>query len=372
MYEIIDKILLLLCCTTLYLFQGDSNFVVVPVIIAIVLSSLFIYYDNTRFKLAGYLLYSLLCFLFPDLLIFLPMVVYDILNTRYQYAAALIPFIIIYHLDYYEAISISFTFVFFVVAYLLKYKTDNLKRIKSEYNDLRDNSTKMSRLLEEQNQSLLQNQDYEINLATLNERNRISKEIHDSIGHMLSRALLQVGALLTVTREDLTREGLSALKESLSDGMDQIRSSIHNMYDDSIDLYVQIEYLVKNFTFCPITFDYDIKEQPSLQLKHSLIAITKECLSNIMKHSDATRVSIILREHPAMYQLIIHDNASLDETSRKILSKAFERQEFDEGMGLRNITDRVKSFNGNINVTLDQGYKLFISIPKKQNEDNRR
>lgn len=372
MYEIIDKIILLLCCTTLYLFQADSSLVVVPVIIAIVLSSLFIYYDDKRFRLTGYLFYSLLCFLFPSFIIFLPIIIYDTLNTKYQYASAIIPFILIYHIDYYKALVISFTSVFLVLSFLLKYKTDSLKRLKSEYNDLRDNSANMSRLLEEKNQSLLQNQDYEINLATLNERNRISKEIHDSIGHMLSRALLQVGALMTVTKEELTKEGLTSLKESLSDGMDQIRSSIHNMYDDSIDLYVQIEYLVKNFSFCQITYDYDIKNQPSLQLKHSFIAITKECLSNIIKHSNATRVTITLREHPAMYQLIIQDNGTMDENDKKILIKAFEKQEFDEGMGLRNIVDRVKGFGGNINITLDPGYKLFISVPKKVSEDKGR
>jgi signal transduction histidine kinase len=369
MYEIIDKILLLICCTTLYLFTADTGFVVVPVIIAIVLSSLFIYFEDKRVRLAGNILYCLLCFFFPSFIVFLPLVMYDILNTRYQYAVIVIPFIFIYHVDYYKALIISFTIAFLVVSFLLKYKTDNLKKLRSEYNDLRDSSAKMSQLLEEKNQTLLQNQDYEINLATLNERNRISKELHDSIGHMLSRALLQVGALLTITGDELTKEGLTTLKESLSDGMDQIRSSIHNMYDDSIDLYLQIEYLVKHFTFCPITYDYDIKDQPSLQLKHSFIAMTKECLSNIMRHSNATRVSILLREHPAMYQLIIHDNGTMDELTKNTLIKAFEKQEYDEGMGLRNIVDRVKSFGGNINITLDNGYRIFISIPKKSREE---
>lgn len=371
MYEIIDKILLLICCTTLYLFISDTSFIVVPVIIAIVLSSLFIYFEDKRVRLAGSILYCFLCFFFPSFIVLLPLVMYDILNTCYQYMVLVVPFIFVYHMDYYKSLVISFTIVFLVVSFLLKYKTDHLKKLKSEYNDLRDSSAKMSLLLEEKNQSLLQNQDYEINLATLNERNRISRELHDSIGHMLSRALLQVGALLTISGDELTKEGLTALKESLSDGMNQIRNSIHNMYDDSIDLYLQIENLVKHFTFCPITYDYDIKEQPSLQLKQSFIAITKECLSNIMRHSNATRVSILLREHPAMYQLIIQDNGSMREPAKETLLKAFERQEFEEGMGLQNIVDRVKSFGGNINISLENGYRIFISIPKRSQEEKK-
>lgn len=366
MYEIIDKIILLICCTTLYLFHSDTGFAIVPVIIAVVLSSLFIYFDDERIRLSGNLLFALLCVFFPNLLLFLPLLMYDIFHSKYQYVIVFVPFIYIYHNSFYTAMAASFTATFFVVAYFLKYKTDRLKMLKAEYNELRDSSAQMSQLLEEQNQSLLKNQDYEINLATLNERNRISKELHDSIGHLLSRSLLQVGALLTITKEELTKEGLAALKESLSDGMDQIRSSIHNMYDDSIDLYMQIDHLVKNFTFCSISYDYDITNQPPLPIKHSFIAITKECLSNVIRHSNATKVTVLLREHPAMYQLIIQDNGTMTDSKKKALTKALANQEFEEGMGLRNIIDRVKGMGGNINISVEGGLRIFISIPKKE------
>jgi signal transduction histidine kinase len=365
MYEIADKLILFLCCITLYLFNADSNFFIVPVILTILLSSLFIYYEDRRIKLAGFLLFASLCLFFPVYIIFLPVLLYDILHTKYQAWLALVPFLYIYHLSEYTSIIISFTSVFIAAAYLLKYKTDRSNSLKNEYNDLRDTSAQMSILLEEKNQTLLKNQDYEINLATLNERNRISKEIHDSIGHLLSRSLLQVGAMLTVSRDEAVKEGLVSLKESLSDGMDQIRNHIHNMYDDSIDLFLQIEHLVKDFTFCPVTYDYDIKSQPSLQLKQCFIAITKESLTNIIRHSDATKVSILLREHPAIYQLIIQDNGTVRNPAKKVIENVLSNQEAAEGMGLRNIIDRVKSFEGNINITTEQGFKLFISVPKK-------
>ncbi|MDD3172958.1 MAG: histidine kinase [Herbinix sp.] len=356
--------MLFICCLALYLFHANNSFAIIPVIISIVFSCLFVYYDNYRLRLTGILIFIILCLLMPNYIIFLPLLLYEILHTKYQFTALLILFPLIYYITIYSTITVSFTAVFLAVSYLLKFKTDHLNKLSTEYNDLRDSSAQMSLLLEEKNQDLLKNQDFEVNLATLNERNRISKEIHDNIGHLLSRALLQVGALQVVSKDEATKEGLTDLKESLSVGMDQIRSSIHKMYDESIDLYVQIEHLVKDFTFCTINYDYDIKNAPPLALKHSLIAITKESLSNIMRHSNATKVSIALHEHPAMYQLIIQDNGIIEEHQRKILSVAFENQDYGEGMGLRNIYDRVKSFNGNINVTLASGYKLFISIPK--------
>ncbi|MBP1756664.1 MAG: two-component sensor histidine kinase [Firmicutes bacterium] len=365
MYEIIDKLVLFICCLTLYLFEVNSSFYIVSLIIAVALSSLFIYYDDGRIRLAGSVFYAMLCLLFPLYIIFLPLVLYDILHTKYQYGMLFLPVLYITYYKQYSAMTMTFTAVILLVAYLLKFKADKLSLLKEEYNDLRDSSTAMSFLLEEKNQSLLKNQDYEINLATLNERNRISKEIHDNIGHLLSRALLQVGALLTIAKEDILCEGLSDLKTSLSDGMDQIRSSIHNMYDESIDLFSQIDQLVKDFTFCPIHYEYDINNSPSIQLKHAMIAITKEALSNIIHHSHATKVSVFLREHPAMYQLVIQDNGVPEEYKKRTLTKAFEEQEYGDGMGLHNISDRVKSFGGNINISVENGFKLFITFPKK-------
>jgi signal transduction histidine kinase len=364
MNEIIDKIILFLCCTTLFLFHISGNFFIVPVIISIVLTSLFVYYDRDKLRLIGVLFFALLCIFFPIYIVFLPLLLYDILHTRYQYVLFTVPALFLYHLFAYNSMIISFTSAFLVLAFLLKYKTNRLNTITGEYNDLRDSSAHMSLLLEEKNSDLLKNQDYEINVATLNERNRISKEIHDNIGHLLSRALLQVGALQVLTREESTGEGLSALKESLSVGMDQIRSSIHNMFDESVDLYMQIDGLVKDFTFCAITYDYDIKNPPPLPLKYSLIAITREAFANIMRHSNATKVNITLREHPAMYQLVIQDNGTIDAKTHKVLTKLMEDQGFNEGMGLRNIYDRVKSFDGNVNITLEHGFRLFLSIPK--------
>ncbi len=57
---------------------------------------------------------------------------------------------------------------------------------------------------------------------------------------------------------------------------------------------------------------YDIPKE----IKYSFIAITKEALNNVMRHSNANEVKILAREHPGLYQLIIEDNGTLDERIR--------------------------------------------------------
>ncbi len=366
-YDLIDRILLLLCCTTLYLLNTDTGYAIIPIIITVLLSCLFAYYENDRLGLAGNLLFALLCIYIPEYFIFLPLLMYNIFCTRLWYGVFAALFAAAWHFSDYSVLVLSFTAVFLLAAYLLRIKTVRLKNLNYDYNELRDNSTRISRLLEEKNLSLLKNQDNEINIATLDERNRISREIHDNIGHLLSRSLLQVGAMLTLTRDETLKEGLTDLRDSLSDGMDQIRSSIHQMYDESIDLYAQIENIVKDFTFCKISFDYDITNSPPAPLKHSMIAIVKEALTNIIRHSNATKAAIRLKEHPAMYQLIIKDNGILKGQKQKDLIRILEKQEYGEGMGLRNISDRIKGFNGNLNLSYDHGFVMFISVPKKIN-----
>ncbi len=364
MFEIHDKVLLFLCCFVLYMLEFQSEFAIVPILLAVIFSCLSTYLDDRRLKLGFFLIYIACCQLIPFCFVFLPLFIYDIALYDYQILSLLGLFPLFLNFHHYNLSIVIFSFVFFILGWVLKYKTISSNRLQAEFNELRDTSKELSLLQEQKNQSILENQDYEINVATLNERNRISKEIHDNIGHLLSRSLLQIGALLTISREEATREGLTSLKESLSGGMDSIRNSIHNMHDESIDLYTSIDALVKDFSFCPVTFEYDMNSNPDIKLKYSFIAIIKEALANIIKHSNATKVSVCLREHPAMYQLIILDNGTIEEQKQLKLSKLIENQLYYDGIGIQNITDRVKGFQGNINITLDNGFKIFITLPK--------
>ena len=49
------------------------------------------------------------------------------------------------------------------------------------------------------------------------------------------------------------------------------------------------------------------------RLNTAFIAIVKEALHNIVRHSDASKVKIVMREHPALYQLIVEDNGTVKE-----------------------------------------------------------
>jgi signal transduction histidine kinase len=263
----------------------------------------------------------------------------------------------------YEPFTLLLLVLFLCITFFAKYKTYKMKKLLLEFYSYRDNAKELEILLEEKNQKLLENQDVEIHLATLNERNRISKEIHDNIGHLISRSLIHIGALLTVSKEKNTKEGLHVLQDSLSEGMDSIRSSIHNIHNESIDLFSQIDTLVKDFCFCPISFDYSLRTSPTLPLKYFFIWTIKEALANIMKHSNGSNVTVVLMEHPIMYQLIIYDNGRLTKEQTKKVEEMNENTSNSKGMGVRNMIERVQGFGGMIQFSGDNGFKIFITIP---------
>ncbi|WP_177180753.1 sensor histidine kinase [[Clostridium] polysaccharolyticum] len=258
--------------------------------------------------------------------------------------------------------------LFFLLSFYLKYKTFKHQKLQELHNQSVNLSQELMLIEEEKNRSILENQDYEINIATLNERNRISKEIHDHIGHVLSRSLIQIGALLTLEQNPFIKDELSNLKTSLSEGMDSIRASIHNMHDESIDLYSTVKNLIDDFQFCTTQYHYDIVNTPLLKVKYCFIAIVKEALSNIMKHSDAKNVIIVLAEEPALYRLIIDDNGTVTEKTKALARKIQLTIDSTDGLGLHNMHERVKGLNGTFQIIANNGFKILVAIPKEKTE----
>lgn len=245
-----------------------------------------------------------------------------------------------------------------LLAWGLAWRTKELMRLKQEFRLLRDTSTEYNLLLQQKNQDLLEKQNHEIHIATLKERNRIAREIHDNVGHMLSRSLLQSGALMAVNQQENLKEPLNALKDTLSSAMDAIRSSVHGLHDDSIDLESAITDLLSGFANYQVSLNYDMGRFVPSAVKYCFISVTKEALANIVRHSKATKISLTLREHPSFYQLVVEDNGT-----------GADRTEA-QGIGLLNMKERVDSLNGHFSVSSAHGFRIFVSVPNNADRRN--
>ena len=173
------------------------------------------------------------------------------------------------------------------------------------------------------------------------------------MGHMLTRSILMVGALKAVNQTEALKEPLRQLGDTLSDAMNSIRQSVHDLHDSSVNLQDSLQSLVRDFTFCPVTLTYDMSPELPREVKYSFISIAKEALVNISRHSNATRASITAVEHPGFYQFVIAANGT---NTGEIGST---------GIGLTNMRSRVRTLNGNLQISQNQGFRIYITVPKE-------
>ena len=349
---LLDKLALFACCVLLLPLEAFSPWCLAALLSAVCLSSLNSYFPE-KFSLISSSVYLAAGCFRPEFFLFAPFLAYDLWRPRFRFFYCLLPVSFLFQLEKIPPMAMAAFLLFTGLSALLKLRTLSLERSRQAYQNLTDNAKEVSLRLEQKNQDLLEKQDYEIQVATLNERNRIAREIHDSVGHLLSRSILQLGALMAVYRQPPALNAqLDTLKSTLSQAMDSIRESVHDLHDESIDLHSQLQTLCRGFDFCPITLQYDCGAM-GLEMKYCLIAIAREALANIMRHSNATAASVSVVEFPGFYQMVVKDNGTKQGAGDKA------------GIGLKNMEERVSLFHGNLTVSRKNGFRLFITIPQE-------
>lgn len=234
-------------------------------------------------------------------------------------------------------------------------KTYKYDKMDIELRKTVDSGEEKALLLSEKNKALAEKQNSEIYAATLRERNRIAREIHDNVGHVLSRTILLTGAARAINKDQNLDSLLKGLDNSLNSAMDSIRSSVHDLHDDAVNLQETIKGIITDIKIENVEFEYDMSEIIPREIKYCFISIVKEAISNAMKYSSATQIKIIMREHPAIYQLCIEDNGK----------GCADYDKNTTGIGLKNMQERVNTLNGNLQINGEKGFRIFVVIPKQ-------
>ena len=348
-HDLTDKAVFFICCTVISLAQPLGVWHIVPILTGAVAVGFFTYLEALKFRIVTFAVFLLAAVFYPPLSTFIPVMVYSAYENERKFlvSAALIPLV--------TADGIAWPLwpaivMLSAIAITMKDRTTGFSKLRSHYLSLLDTTREMAAEIKKQNKLLMEKQDDEIRLARLSERNRIAREIHDHVGHRLSSAFLQIGAMLT---KSPGQPQLIALKETLSLAMDNIRSSVHNLYESSLDLGGQIEQLAAGLTCCRVDLKIHMQTDPEIKVKYAFVAAVKEAFANIARHSGATLARLTLTEHPAFYQLVISDNGRA------------AKADLNRGIGLKSIAERVEALNGHFLVRTHSGFEIFITIPKE-------
>lgn len=301
-------------------------------------------------------IYLISAFFLEPMYFFVSLVSYDMYRYRQRFSSALFVLLSVYTVA--ENTCAAFLPQLCLVAFSLALSVYSCRvdTLRAELLSLRDNTAEHDMLVAENTRQLLKNQDNMVLTATLSERNRIAREIHDNVGHMLTRSILQTGAIKVINKDERLSKPLEQLQSTLDTAMDSMRNSVHDLHDESVNLKVALNDIVESVHDIDIALDYDMSEEIPKNIKYSFINIVKEAINNTLKHSNGDHMDIRLREHPAFYQLSIADNGSDIHIS-------------GQGMGLFGIQERVNMLGGSLKLSTDNGFRLLITIMKGRDHD---
>ena len=258
-------------------------------------------------------------------------------------------------------VTTAYSLLIMVLAGYLAVKTGLARRketlLLSKFDDARQDSLNAKRLGEE----IMKNADNEVYTARLKERNRIAREIHDNVGHMITRVIVQMQAIKIINKDEKVARQLDSVSDTLDLAMTGIRKSVHELHDDSIDVSIAVNDIIKTL---PERFDVDVNtsiESPAdNKTKSCILGIIKEAVTNIFKYSSGDKVRIEVVENNTFWRIFVWDNGICEEHD-------YSDNDFDSsGIGLDNIRSRAVKFGGKARIFAGKdGFTVLVTVPKE-------
>lgn len=210
---------------------------------------------------------------------------------------------------------------------------------------LYEENLKQYDLIRQQKNVLEQYAEQVENLTLLEERNRLARELHDTVGHTFTSVIMGMDAVsyLVHSSPDKAVEKLEVLRKVTREGLDEIRRSIHQIapLDERLNLTTQISRLTHEFAAHTGT---QVKVETSgeeldlpLQLKLTLVRCVQESLTNAKRHGGAPYVQIRIDFYSDHIKMVIKDNGVGTDNIKL-------------GFGLTSMRERLAAWRGDLSI----------------------
>ena len=202
-------------------------------------------------------------------------------------------------------------------------------------------------------------------LATSEERNRLARDLHDTVKQQAFAAAMQIGAARERYPDPATTVHLDEAAKLVAAMQQELKSILRELSEEaSVDVGVRLKERVIDWSRrTEIAVDVDVAAGTVVQATsaNALLAIAEEALSNVARHSRASMVSIALcDDRSGQVELTICDNGrGLDSSNA-------------DGMGLGNMRQRAESLpSGRFTLTSQpkEGVRISIGFVKKETVD---
>jgi signal transduction histidine kinase len=244
--------------------------------------------------------------------------------------------------------------VFFVIIFTQVYVNELKARTEIQH---------LAARLEEMNRQLGAYAVQAEELATTKERNRLAREIHDSLGHFLTVVNVQLEAAQAVFESDpdAARNALAKAQTLTKEGLDEVRRSVAALRASPMDgqpLEAAFETLLEKSRAAGLLAEMRVSGRVRAltpQVEHTLYRAAQEGLTNVHKHARASKVTLHLDYSAADgVSLLIEDNGV-----------GLDPEVLEEGFGVLGLRERVKILGGKLLMTSEhaQGTRLEVRIP---------
>ena len=376
MNRLFDKSIVLACCIAAAMGLVVDARLVAAFCLGVIATSLAEVAQGNRARRASEAasyVYIIAAVFVPPFVPFAPLALYDIARRarrEHAWVALGIGSVFVFALvadlraDALTARMLLLTVILSVAAALLSLRTAQLEREQQRMRRTRDELQERALALEARNRDLADRQDYEVELATL-----AAREIHDNVGHQLTRASLQAETLRVVHADEPgVAADFSDVKRTVDEALQLVRTSVHALNDNAVDLSVQLERIVEGARSDggpQIELEVMTEHAPA-NVANCFAAVLREALSNTMRHACAQTVTVRCMEHPSFYQLIVTDDGvgGVQAIGRGAA----------EGMGLASMRERIEALGGTFTAGPRAGaggWRVFATIPKQQVDDAR-
>lgn len=198
-------------------------------------------------------------------------------------------------------------------------------------------------------------------LATTKERNRLAREIHDSLGHYLTVVNVQISAAQTIMAQDRTRalDHLAKAQTLAQEGLAEVRRSVAALRASSIEsrpLPEALTRLAEQWNAAGLHARFAVAGRIRTltpQANLTLYRAAQEALTNVGKHAHATRVDLNLdyRDERSVRLQVTDDGVGSDNS--------------EPGFGLLGVRERVQILNGQVRVRTraGEGFALEVELP---------
>ncbi|MGP4040014.1 histidine kinase [Gracilibacillus sp. D59] len=193
-------------------------------------------------------------------------------------------------------------------------------------------------------------------LAIIEERHRIARDLHDTLGQKLSMIGLksELSAKLVEKDPEVVKKELQDVQDTARQALKEVREMVSDMR--SIRLAEEVEHAKQLLDAAgierEITFDADCDHLP-LFLENVLSMCLKEAVTNVVKHSQAISCFIYITETQQAIRLAVIDNG------------IGKKDNESYGNGLKGMKERLEFVNGTLDIKRkSNGFEVYISVPK--------